>query len=109
MGAGDPGRHERAEARPEHCDGPAGQAITEMGERLRCVVDQRLQRQIGGVTVAVPCTSRMEALDSHAEGAAIARALIDQVNELTPEELEYKGLAVEKDSVIRRLRGLAQR
>ncbi len=51
----------------------------------------------------------LDALDSHAEGAAIARALIDQVNALTPEELEYKGLAVEKDGVIRRLRGLTQR
>ena len=48
----------------------------------------------------------LEALDTHAEGPAIAGALIDQVNELTPAQLEYKGLAVEKDSVIRRLQGI---
>jgi hypothetical protein len=51
----------------------------------------------------------LEALDSHAEGPAIATALIDQVNELTPEQLDYKGLGAEKESVIRRLAGLAEK
>jgi len=50
----------------------------------------------------------LEALDSHAEGRTIAQALIDQVNELTPEQLAYKGLAGEKDSVIGRLQKIAE-
>ena len=50
----------------------------------------------------------LEALDSHAEGPAIARALIEQVNELTPEQLAYKGLVREKDSVIWRLQEIAE-
>lgn len=50
----------------------------------------------------------LEALDSHADGPAIARALINQVNELTPEQLEYKGLAVEKENVIQRLKQIVE-
>lgn len=51
----------------------------------------------------------LEALDSQAEGPAIAQALIEQVHALTPEQLEYKGLSVEKDSVIRRLQAIAEK
>lgn len=51
----------------------------------------------------------LEALETHAEGPAIAKALIDQVDELTAEQLAYKGLTAEKLSVIQRLKALAEK
>ncbi len=48
-----------------------------------------------------------EALESHADGPAIANALIAQIHELTPEQLDYKGMSADRDALIRRLEALA--
>ena len=48
-----------------------------------------------------------EALESHADGPAIAGALVAQVQELTPEQMAYKGLTADREALIRRLETLA--
>jgi len=45
----------------------------------------------------------IERLESHERGAEIAASLIEQVASLTPEQLDYKGLTLEKDRVLARL------
>jgi hypothetical protein len=45
----------------------------------------------------------LERLEAHADGPKIAASLIDQIEALTPEQLDYKGLTREKDRVVRRL------
>ncbi|MBW8733185.1 MAG: DUF3445 domain-containing protein [Asticcacaulis sp.] len=49
----------------------------------------------------------LEALESHSDGPVIARALIAQIHELTPEQAAYKGLTNDRDALVRRLEGLA--
>ena len=49
----------------------------------------------------------LERLEAHADGAKIAASLIDQIEALTPEQLDYKGLTREKDRVVRRLGEIA--
>lgn len=49
----------------------------------------------------------LERLEAHVDGAHIAAALIAQLNALTPEQLDYKGLTREKDRVVRRLGEIA--
>ncbi len=49
----------------------------------------------------------LEALQDHADGPAIARALIAQIDELTPEQRDYKGISADRDALVRRLEVLA--
>ena len=49
----------------------------------------------------------LEALDSHAEGQTIAQALIEQVETLNVDQLEYKGLTADKGALVRRLQAIA--
>lgn len=49
----------------------------------------------------------MEVMERHLEGPQLARALMDQLNELTPEQLDYKGYTAEKDRLIARLARIA--
>ncbi|MBW8881019.1 MAG: DUF3445 domain-containing protein [Asticcacaulis sp.] len=49
----------------------------------------------------------MEAMESHLEGPQLARALIDQLEALTPDQLDYKGYTAEKDRLINRLERIA--
>lgn len=49
----------------------------------------------------------MEAMESHLEGPHLARALIDQLQALTPEQLDYKGYTAEKDRLLARLERIA--
>lgn len=49
----------------------------------------------------------LERLEAHVDGAHIAIALIEQINALTPEQLDYKGLTREKDRVVKRLGEIA--
>ena len=49
----------------------------------------------------------MEAMESHLEGPQLARALIDQLHELSPEQLDYKGYTDEKARLIDRLERIA--
>ena len=51
----------------------------------------------------------LEVLETHADGPALARAIADQVNAMTPEELHYKGLTAEKDRLSNRLAKIAER
>jgi len=48
-----------------------------------------------------------EALESHEDGPAIANALITQIHDLSPEQLEYKGMTADREALIRRLEALA--
>jgi len=48
-----------------------------------------------------------EALESHAGGPAIAKSLIAQIHELTPDQLDYKGMTADRGALIRRLEALA--
>lgn len=48
-------------------------------------------------------------LEQHPDAGPIAAALIDQLEALTPEQLDYKGLTLERDRLIRRLRETAGR
>jgi hypothetical protein len=45
----------------------------------------------------------LEALERHADGARIAAAIAEQVAALTPEQTAYKGMAAERERVLRRL------
>ena len=47
------------------------------------------------------------ALATHVEGRAIAAALAGQIEALTPEQLAYKGLALEREAIVARLRAIA--
>ncbi|KQV09363.1 hypothetical protein ASC68_03425 [Devosia sp. Root105] len=46
----------------------------------------------------------LAALEKHPDAASIAAPLIDQLEALTPEQLDYKGLTLERGRLIRRLR-----
>ncbi|HEV2517769.1 MAG TPA: DUF3445 domain-containing protein [Devosia sp.] len=46
----------------------------------------------------------LAALEQHQQVASIATALIDQLEALTPEQLDYKGLTLERGRLIHRLR-----
>jgi hypothetical protein len=45
----------------------------------------------------------LEALTRRDDGASLARAIATQIEALTPEELDYKGLTVEKNRLLQRL------
>jgi hypothetical protein len=45
----------------------------------------------------------LEALTRREDGAKLAKAIAEQIKALTPEELDYKGLTVEKDRLLMRL------
>jgi hypothetical protein len=45
----------------------------------------------------------LERLEAHDDAATIAASLVEQIEALTPEQLAYKGLTLEKDRVVRRL------
>lgn len=45
----------------------------------------------------------IDRLETHPRGKEIAASLIEQVEALTPEQLDYKGLTLEKDRVVKRL------
>ena len=47
------------------------------------------------------------ALEAHPEGPAIAGTLAAQIETLTPEQLAYKGLALEREAIVTRLRTIA--
>ncbi len=49
----------------------------------------------------------LDALESHRDGPTIAGALIAQIGELTPEQMDYKGITADRHALIRRLEGLA--
>lgn len=49
----------------------------------------------------------LERLVAHPSGAEIASSLITQILELTPDQLDYKGLTTEKERVLARLREIA--
>jgi dimethylamine monooxygenase subunit A len=48
------------------------------------------------------------ALETHPDAAAIAVAVIGQIEALTPEQAAYKGLSLERDRLVARLREIAQ-
>ena len=50
----------------------------------------------------------IERLEAHVDGANIALSLAEQIAALTPEQLDYKGLTLERDRVIRRLGEIAE-
>ena len=49
----------------------------------------------------------LERLEAHVDGAHIAASLAEQIEALTPEQLDYKGLTREKERVVRRLGEIA--
>lgn len=49
----------------------------------------------------------MEAMEAHLEGPQLARALIDQLEALTPEQLDYKGYTAERQRLVDRLARIA--
>jgi dimethylamine monooxygenase subunit A len=49
----------------------------------------------------------LEVLATHADGKALAQAIADQLDALTPEELGYKGLVGEKQQLMARLKELS--
>ena len=49
----------------------------------------------------------LEALEQHPEAGKIAEALIEQLQELSPEQLDYKGMTLERERLVARLRGIA--
>ncbi|WP_338721397.1 DUF3445 domain-containing protein [Devosia sp. XK-2] len=51
----------------------------------------------------------LERLEAHEDATQIAASLIDQIEALTPEQLDYKGLTREKNRVVTRLTELAGR
>jgi hypothetical protein len=51
----------------------------------------------------------LERLEARADGAKIAASLIDQIEALTPEQLDYKGLTREKDRVAKQLGEIGRR
>lgn len=50
----------------------------------------------------------LERLESHEKGQAVAASLMEQINALTPEQLDYKGLTLEKERILRRLGEISQ-
>ncbi|MBJ3786532.1 heme-dependent oxidative N-demethylase family protein [Devosia sediminis] len=50
----------------------------------------------------------IERLETHVDGANIALSLAEQIAALTPEQLDYKGLTLERERVIRRLGEIAE-
>lgn len=50
----------------------------------------------------------LERLQTHADAARIAASLAAQIADLTPEQLDYKGLTLEKDRVLARLGGIGR-
>jgi dimethylamine monooxygenase subunit A len=46
-------------------------------------------------------------LETHPEGAALARAVVEQVQALSPEEIAYKGMTDERDAVLARFQRIA--
>jgi hypothetical protein len=50
----------------------------------------------------------LERLETHVDGANIAASLAEQIMALTPDQLDYKGLTLERDRVVERLRELAK-
>jgi hypothetical protein len=51
----------------------------------------------------------LAALEQHPDAASIAAALIEQLEALTPEQLDYKGLTLERGRLVRRLREIVGR
>lgn len=49
----------------------------------------------------------LEALERRSDAAQIAAALIGQLEELSPEQLDYKGMTAERDRLIERLKEIA--
>jgi hypothetical protein len=49
----------------------------------------------------------LAALEQHADGPRLALALIEQLRALTPDQLAYKGMTLERDRVVARLADLA--
>lgn len=49
----------------------------------------------------------LERLEGHENGATIAASLMEQINALIPEQLDYKGLTLERERVVRRLGEMA--
>jgi hypothetical protein len=49
----------------------------------------------------------LEALERHSDAPRIASALIEQLNAFNPEQLEYKGMTLERDRLVERLREIA--
>lgn len=49
----------------------------------------------------------LEALERHSDAAGIAAALIGQLMSFNPEQLEYKGMTLERDRLVARLREIA--
>ncbi len=50
----------------------------------------------------------LERLEGHADAAKIAASLMGQIEALTPEQLDYKGLTREKERVVKRLGEIAE-
>lgn len=68
----------------------------------------RKLRETGAIAFTIRISlDPLERLESHEKGAEIAAALADQIDALTPEQLDYKGLTLEKDRVLARLREMA--
>lgn len=51
----------------------------------------------------------LEALETHADAARLAPAMIEQIEALTPEQVAYKGLTAERDRLLARLREIGTR
>ena len=49
----------------------------------------------------------LEALERHSDAPRIATTLIEQLNAFNPEQLDYKGMTVERDRLVERLREIA--
>lgn len=49
----------------------------------------------------------LEALERHSDGPRIATALIEQLHAFNPEQLDYKGMTLERDRLVARLREIA--
>lgn len=49
----------------------------------------------------------LEALEQHPDAGKIAAALIEQLQELSAEQLDYKGMTLERDRLVVRLHGIA--
>jgi hypothetical protein len=49
----------------------------------------------------------LEALERHSDAPRIASALIEQLNAFNPEQLDYKGMTLERDRLVARLREIA--
>lgn len=49
----------------------------------------------------------LEALERHSDAPGIAASLIDQLHAFNPEQLDYKGMTLERDRLVARLREIA--